>query len=284
MYRAILFSILIYSGIMAAAQGNVSIKYNYDASGNASFTAENYTPVPVYIVLDFSYLRNTSFSEPLPYIKRIEPGSTSLFTIYREPDMPAPDFNIEYQWFPSNPRPEIDPKQPYLIPAKEGTSVRISGARPGWENRPVVFVINQSDQVCATRKGIVVKVISNITGDMSAGNQGLLNYIDILHDDGTIGEYINFAYRGIACEIGQKVFPGQVLGKAAPDANGNGLLGFRLYHHNLSSKNPRYIIPEFYTETGKTEQLTVDRSYRSVHPAEIIEKEMSRKEKRSLKP
>jgi hypothetical protein len=283
MYRAFILAIFIYSGITALAQNNVRVKYNYDASGNAGFMAENYTAVPVYISLDFSYLRNASFSDPLPYVKRVEPGSTSLFTIYREPDMPAPDFNIEYSWFPSNPKPEIDPDFPYLIPAKEGTTVSIDGARPGWENRPVVFALKQTNEICASRKGIVVNVVDSVTKEMSAANPKLLNYLDILHDDGTIGEYINFAYRGVSCEIGQKVFPGQVLGKTF-DSGGNGLIGFRLYHHQLSSKTVRFLIPEFYNESGKVEQLTINKSYRSVHPSEIIEKELSRKEKKSLKP
>jgi hypothetical protein len=263
------------------SQGDVQVRYDYDASGNATFGADNYTNVPVYLVLDFSFLNNASFSENLPYIKRIDPGSTELFIIYKELEQPSPDFNIEYKWYNSNPAPKIDDGFPYLLPAKPGTITKIINIKAHSRDRAIGFELVSSDEVFAMRKGVVVDVKEN--SNLNLDDQKQLNYVHILHVDGTIGEYFNFAMNGVDCIVGEKIIPGQKIGKAHSAMNELAVIGFTLFHSELASKRVRYIIPKFYLGKSKGEQLSVGYEYKSLHPTNIVGKELTRKEKKSLK-
>ncbi|NQU86395.1 MAG: hypothetical protein HQ541_11595, partial [Mariniphaga sp.] len=197
-YVLLFFTILLLNSF---AQSNLQIRYDYDAAGNANFVADNFTNVPVYVVLNFSYLENASFSEDLPYIKRIKPGTSPLFSIYREIDQPSPQFNIEVKWFMAHPSPEVDPEFPYLIPTVAGTEVVISSALVEKNSRSVGFEIIGSVEICASRKGIIVKVIGNNNPELPIESGKQFNSVQLLHEDGTIGEYFNFAFRGISCNV-----------------------------------------------------------------------------------
>jgi hypothetical protein len=276
-----LFLLLFF--LKSYPQNNVQVIYNYDASGNALFSAENYLAIPVYLVLNFNYLNYASFSEDLPYIKRINPGSTQLFTIFREPNQPNPNFNIEYKWYHSHPAPETETHFPYLIPAKPGTIVKVTDFNIKGEYKAIGFILEQSDEVFAARKGIVVNISEDFDPAVAASNQNRQNFVHILHDDGTIGEYINFTFKGVDCEIGQKIFPGEKIGKAAASAGSLPVIGFALFHESLNSKNFIYLLVEFSLDKSKTSLLTYGNEYKVVHPEETIAKELSRKEAKSLK-
>ena len=271
---------LLYTG--ASPQNSLQVRYNYDSAGNANFIADNYTNIPVYLALDFNYLENASFSYDLPYIKRIEPGTTELFVIYKEPDQPGPRFNIETRWYMSNPEPDTDPGFPYLIPAKGGTTVRISPVRAGENSRSVGFVLLGSGEVHAARKGVVIRVFGQNDPRLPLEGQVKQNFIQILHKDGTVGEYSNFAFNRIICKTGQEVIPGQILGEAAR-VEGNYFIEFSLFHSDLNSENPKYLIPEFYLGKDRVTQLDESEEYKSVHDNQVIVKELSRKERRDLK-
>jgi hypothetical protein len=271
---------VVCSGLLA--QSNYQVRYDYDASGNANFMADNYSDVPVYVALNFSYLDYASFMGELPYIARIDPGTHSLFTIYREPGQPGPQFHIEVQWYPSHPSPETDPEFPYLLPAKAGTMVACSSVVDSRNERSVGFEMEGSGEVCASRKGVVIRVVehNDPTGPME--NQPM-NRLQVLHADGTVGEYVHFAFRGITCQPGQTVIPGEIMGRVAPLPNGKFFVGFSLSHSRLNSEIPKFLIPEFYLGESGVSQVESGKTYRSVHDTKIIKKELTGKERRALK-
>jgi hypothetical protein len=283
MKRLIFVLPLVFIFLKSYPQNNVQVSHNYDASGNAIFTADNYLPVPVYLVLNFSYLNYASFSGDLPYIKRVDPGSTQLFTIFRDPGQPSPNFNIEYKWLSSNPNPKVDLHFPYLIPAKPGTLAKVTEIITKTGNKPSGFVLEQPGEVCASRKGTVINVSEEFDPSLFDGGQNRQNFVDILHDDGTIGEYTNFAYKGVDCEVGQKVFPGQELGKAAPIKGNPPVVGFSVFHESANSKNMIYIPVEFCIDKSKVSGVGYGKEYKVANPIEIVTKELSRKEQKALK-
>ncbi len=268
------------SGVIA--QSNFQVRYDYDASGNANFMADNYSDFPVYVALNFSYLDYASFMGELPYIGRIEPGTRSLFTIYREPDQPGPQFHIEVKWYPSHPSPDTDPEFPYLIPARPGTTVTCSSLDTYGNERSVGFEMEGSAEVCASRKGVVILVVENHDPAGPVGGQQM-NRLQVLHTDGTVGEYVHFDFRGIACQPGQTVIPGEVLGRAAPLQNGTFFVGFSLSHSSLYSDTPKTLIPEFYLGESGVSPVETGKTYRPVHDMKIIKKELTGKERRALK-
>jgi len=281
--RVFTLCLLLIVATCVFSQNHLQVHYDYDAMGNANFIADNYMAVPVFVVLDFSFLEYASFSEELPFIKRVEPGTTPLFTIFREPDQPSPHFNIEYKWYMSHPSPETDSHFPHLIPGRNGSSVKIADIKQLIKSRMVGFDLLNSGKVYASRKGVVRNLYENADPRFRMEDSRKQNFIHILHDDGTIGEYINFKYKGINCEIGQKVIPGQELGMAENGPDGYPLIGFGVFHNDLYSENLRYLVPEFYQENEGVSQLSVSGEYKVVHPEELIIKELSRKERRALK-
>ncbi|NQU86518.1 MAG: hypothetical protein HQ541_12225, partial [Mariniphaga sp.] len=88
---------------------------------------------------------------------------------------------------------------------------------------------------------------------------------------------------GISCNVGQTIFPGQKLGRAARLPDGNYYVGFSLFHSDIYSKNQRYIVPEFYLKESNITQLDISGKYKSIHDEKIIIKELTRKERKSLK-
>ncbi|MBN1819966.1 MAG: hypothetical protein JXR31_10250 [Prolixibacteraceae bacterium] len=270
-------------GLWLSAQNEYQVKYDLDAVGNVNFSADNYSTFPVYVALDFSYLENASFSEKLPFIKRVNPGTNSLFTIYCETDMPGPDFNIEIKWFISDPSPEVDPEYPYLIPVSSGSEVLVTSEIEKENNRSIGFELIGSDEVVASRKGIVIRLINNNHPNLPTEKGKQFNLVQLLHEDGTIGEYYNFAYHQINCKLGQTVLPGQIIGKANRIENNNYMVGFSLFHSDLNSKNKIFLIPEFLLEGSKISQVEMGKVYKSVQDEKIIIKELSGKEKREYK-
>ena len=61
----------------------VEVRADYTGVGDVQFVAYNNTEAPLYLNIDFADLENTTFNEPLPYIKLLEPGFNNLFMLLR---------------------------------------------------------------------------------------------------------------------------------------------------------------------------------------------------------
>src|SRR6056297_456626 len=96
------FLSLLFLSVEANAQP-VEVQANYTSIGDVEFVAYNNTPAPLFLNVNFADLQNTTFDEPLPYIKLLEPGFNTLFTLLRRPDGGVPRFNYQLKTFRSNP-------------------------------------------------------------------------------------------------------------------------------------------------------------------------------------
>ena len=109
-----------------------------------------------------------------------------------------------------------DEEQLYLLPYASGKSYRILqgyGSRfshRGLEQYAVDFNMSVGTPVHAARAGVVAKIIeSNNKGCWDDGCGAFANYIVILHDDDTTGEYYHLAQNGALVEVGDKIVAGQ---------------------------------------------------------------------------
>ena len=98
---------LLFLLVEADAQP-IEVQANYNSIGDVEFVAYNNTPAPVFLNVNFADLQNTSFDEPLPYIKKLEPGFNTLFTLQRDLDAGAPRFNYDIKFFRSDPMAAIN--------------------------------------------------------------------------------------------------------------------------------------------------------------------------------
>lgn len=288
MTKGILIFILIFFSVKANSQ-SVTVQADYNAMGDCLFSAYNNTTVPMFLNIDLADLENTVFTEVLPYVKKLEPGYNSLFTLQRDPDADIPRFNYELKVFRSNPLTKSDLKFPYLLPFAEGRTVHVFDVQnidgfwgqEGLESWYASgFYAESGEEVFACRNGIVAeKVGANRGGEAGNWYNSWANSITLLQDDGTLICYHNVLDPENKLLVGQKVYAGQFIGKIS---GGAGKLEILIWYDSLFAKSPRFIIPQFVTGDGLQETLISTNEYKVVHPIEVLGIEMTSKEKRKV--
>ena len=279
---------LMMSVFRGAAQ-SVEVQYDYNATGDCIFGAYNNSKAPLFLHINFADLENTSFSEPLPYVKRLNPGFTNLFTLLRDPDGGVPRFNYEIKVYRSDPMARIDLEFPYLIPFEEGRRVKVfevdeidgfwgSEGLDSWS--ATGFYAQPGDKIFASRNGVVVELTgATRSGDPSGWYNTWINAITLLQPDGSLICYHNVVNSAKSMKVGDQVYAGQEIGQAAKGTDNVTVL---IYHESMFTKYPLFVIPEFVVDEGEQHILSSTVTYNVVHPDEIRGLEMSKKERRQI--
>jgi hypothetical protein len=116
---------------------------------------------------------------------------------------------------------------PYRLPWKPGHAYTCTQANfsplshGGWQKYAYDFVMPVGTEVCAARAGQVVKVVDQNDGN---GPNSPGNYVDIVHADGTIAEYVHIRQGGSRVRVGQFVQQGDVIAES-------GNVGYSLQAH-----------------------------------------------------
>lgn len=267
----------------------VDVQADYNAIGDCIFSANNNSKAPVYLHLNFADLQNTSFTESLPYVKRLTPGFNALFTLQRDLDADVPRFNYEVKSFRSNPMAIIDLKYPYLIPFSESEKIRVfdveningfrgSSKLDSWS--ATGFYANAGTAVHTSRNGVVVEVVgAKRNEDSQTWYNGWNNNITVLQSDGSLICYRNVVDKLKKIKVGQTIYAGQVIGEVAQGANSVLLL---IYHHSINTKGLIFIIPQFVVKEGKNQILNSASEYNVEHPISIRGLEMTKREKKKI--
>ena len=286
MRKQLLIAIILFLIFNSHAQ-LVEVQANYNGVGDVDFVAYNNTPAPLFLNVDFADLENTTFNEPLPYIKLLEPGFNTLFTLQRYPDADVPRFNYQIKVFKSDPMALADLDFPYLIPFSPGKEVSVFDVKnltgfwgtslpDSWN--ATGFQAIPGEPVFAARTGVVVEVVgAQRTGEPQAWYHTWNNSITVLQSDGTLFCYHNVVDNSKKLKVNGKIFAGQQLGVVAPGSTEVIVL---IFQHSLGSTDLRFIIPQFVASKNDTGILLSSQKYSVVHPIEIRGLEMSNREKR----
>ena len=112
-----------------------------------------------------------------------------------------------------------DDEQLYLLPYESGKSYRVLqgyGSRfshRGLEQYAVDFNMSVGTPVHAARAGVVAKIEeANEKGCWEDGCGAYANYIVVLHNDGTTGEYYHLKRNGALVDVGENIAAGQKIG------------------------------------------------------------------------
>lgn len=288
MLKLFLLVVLIFFWVENNAQF-VEVQYDYNNVGDCIFGAANNSKTPLYLNLIFTSLENTRFTENMPYVKKLEPGYNSLFTLLREPDLSPPFFIFEIKTFRSNPIPEINLDFPYLIPFAPGTIVKpvnVENINGFWGNdepkswKATGFEASPGDHVYAARQGLIVEIAGENRGrDPKTWYNTWTNAITLLQSDGTLITYKNVTDRNKNLKVNQIIQAGEILGEVAQNSSEIVLM---VYHNLLNSSDLQFIIPVFVTAPGKTEILNPALNIEIVHPNEVRALEMTKKEQRKF--
>lgn len=278
------FLFLLLSGLVRGQLAEVQA--NYNSIGDVDFIAYNNTPAPLFLNIDFADLENTTFNEPLPFIKMLQPGFNSLFTLQREPGAEVPRFNHQIKIFKSNPWSMADLDFPYLIPLAPGEEAMVLEVKSlsgfygideptSWN--ATGFSVKPGQEVFAARTGTVVEVTgAKRSGDPQSWYQSWPNSVTVLQPDGTLICYRNVMDDSKKLKAGEKIFAGQSIGHITLSA---AELVVVIFQHTLNTSELRFIIPRFTIEEG-TGVLIAARKYKVIHPKEIRGMEMTSREKR----
>ncbi len=128
-------------------------------------------------------------------------------------------YRYSYEWTIGDKDAAHDDNHLYALPYASGRSYRVLQgyfsrfSHSGLEAYAIDFNMPVGTPVHAARAGIVARIEeSNSLGCWYDGCGRYANYIVILHDDGTTGEYFHLQQDGAIVEVGESVAQGQQIG------------------------------------------------------------------------
>ena len=129
------------------------------------------------------------------------------------------DLSIRCAWTVGSKNSSHNDEHLYLLPYADGTSYRVLqgfGSRfshRGNEQYAVDFNMRVGTPVHAARGGVIARVVeANDKGCWEDGCGKFANFIVVLHDDGTTGEYYHLQKNGALVSVGEQVSAGQKIG------------------------------------------------------------------------
>ncbi|AHC16814.1 M23 family metallopeptidase [Salinispira pacifica] len=195
------------------------------------FYADNNLIIPAYVVVTFENLVNLSPDTEMPFSVQLESGAEKQYLFSLNPgDGDRLSYRFSYTFSRGNPQ-SVSPDGSFLytFPYTHGSKHRITQGFNGRfthmdDNRYAVdFDLEVGTPVVAARSGLVVEVKedSNIGGrSVNYGRHG--NYILIMHEDGTFGNYVHLKQNGALVEVGQEVEQGEQIGLSGNTGRSSG--------------------------------------------------------------
>lgn len=147
--------------------------------------------------------------------------SQRLMTLPETDEEAAYGLSISCTWTIGSRNASHDDDHLYLLPYASGKSYRViqgfdsTFSHSGVEQFAVDFRMSEGTPVHAARAGMVARVVeSNDKGCWRDGCGQYANFIVVMHDDGTTGEYYHLQQNGSLVEVGERVEAGQEIGRS----------------------------------------------------------------------
>ena len=126
-------------------------------------------------------------------------------------------YTYRFRW--GNPDTRPDRSHIYRLPFEEGKEVFVGQgfkgkfSHGGGQKYAIDWTVPVGTPIHAARGGLVVAVESRYSrGGPSPDFLNAANYIVVMHEDGTFGNYLHFKKDGVAVRIGQTVRAGELIG------------------------------------------------------------------------
>jgi murein DD-endopeptidase MepM/ murein hydrolase activator NlpD len=218
---ALLAGILATAGAKAGCSGDGVCIDAVREGGNVELHAANLGNFPVTFTLRVR-TREMRPSRPGAVTETLDPKESRLVMVLQPARESRPGrYRIAYDWTVGSKDAVHDDSAVYRLPYAAGRSYRVLqgyGSRfshTGLEEFAVDFRMPEGTPVHAARGGIVARVEeSHSRGCWEDGCGDYANYIVILHDDLTTGEYYHLQQDGALVEPGDRVVAGQEIGRS----------------------------------------------------------------------
>jgi murein DD-endopeptidase MepM/ murein hydrolase activator NlpD len=195
-------------------------------NGTVEIYAINPREVPITVTLQV-WTRYMSADRSRTVTQTVPPKTSQLFIVLNETDENNKSrYSYDCEWNVGGMDATHDEDLIYHLPYEIGKSYRVLqgyGSRlshTGPEQYTVDFKMHEGTPVHAARAGIVARIEeSHSKGCWKDGCGKYANYIVILHDDWTTGEYYHLQKDGALVEIGDRVVAGQMIGLSGNTGN-----------------------------------------------------------------
>lgn len=209
-----------FSDVASAACPDGWLRFEKSSGdGQVEFTARNLTDIPLTFTLDLD-LHRLSASRSTKFTESLGPNeSRHVVTLTRRSESRPGNYQYTTRCTIGNKDADHDDDVLYRLPYANGTSYRViqgygsSFSHTGREAYTVDFYMKEGTPVHAARAGIVARTVeSHSKGCWERGCGAYANFIIVVHDDDTTGEYYHLQKDGALVEPGQTVAAGQLIG------------------------------------------------------------------------
>jgi murein DD-endopeptidase MepM/ murein hydrolase activator NlpD len=188
-------------------------------NGQVVLTAQNLSDIPLTFTMDLE-LRRLSSSRSTKFTESLAPKeSRHVVTLTRRDDETPGNYQYTTRCTIGNKDADHDDDILYLLPYAGGRSYRViqgygsSFSHTGREAYTVDFYMKEGTSVHAARAGVVARIEeSHSIGCWERNCGAYANFIVVVHDDDTTGEYYHLQQNGVLVEQGQLVTAGQLIG------------------------------------------------------------------------
>jgi murein DD-endopeptidase MepM/ murein hydrolase activator NlpD len=190
---------------------------------NIEFWLSNKKSFPITATLQVkgSNLSSPSGNHDTYSETRVFTGKQRLLVLTLSATNPAKPtgYNNEFHWTPGILNAKHDNGYRYALPYAQGAHYRlVQGFGGGYSHRgasrfALDFAMPVGTPVHAAREGQVIDIqAKHNRGGASRRYSRYANFITILHEDGTTGEYYHLKQSGVAVPLGAKIKRGQLIG------------------------------------------------------------------------
>lgn len=189
-------------------------------NGDIVFEAENLNPYLVTLSLDIDNVSNGRINQKMPLYVEIS-GKTVKEIARLSPINDEEDviYKALYGWVKGSAFANHDDNYLYRLPFSDGMNVRVSqGYHGGLSHKglsayAIDFSMPIGTPIYSAREGEVVGLdVSNHLGGAGPEYRPYMNYINIRHSDGTLGNYCHLKQNGSVVKIGDRIKRGQLIG------------------------------------------------------------------------
>lgn len=288
-----LLSLFLTISFYSAAQ--VSVDSERDDDGNVLVYATNSASIPYSVILNFSTLQNMTTSGGGAIVTALaRPGRSQVAKLKPTLAGRGTSYNYSFSFAKGNVYGKSKSEPIYLIPVSEGVKVngrqmthienKLGSETVNDEFVGVSFRFDEPTDIVAPRKGVIAEIeMSNQKQGENLNYARGENYIEIYHEDGTLTRLSVLKAGSEKVQVGDVVFPRDIIAESAGENYETGphvrMINLKAEKNQLNKFEYRVSSVSFATNSGNIEiSETIDLEV--VHPTEIIEMEMSKRERK----
>ena len=219
-------SLCVAGGASAQCDGEFICIHEEELDGEIQLRAENLTEFPITYTVRVR-TRNLDTAGPRTVTQTLTGRDSRVaMSMARKAGGKNGQYRMSYDWTVGDKNAVHDDEHIYRLPYANGKSYRVIqgfGSRfshTGLEQFAIDFLMKEGTPVHAARGGVVARVEeSNSIGCWKDGCGRYANYVVVLHDDGTTGEYYHLQQHGVLVAPGDRVERGQLIALSGNTGN-----------------------------------------------------------------